>query len=256
MTRGFETSTTPDTGIGSRLKSARQRLGWTREALAFHAGISWSAIAQVESGRRTNLRPHTLSSLAAALGVSIDYLVHGRPADGVMLEHRALLYATGEDFLATAVPFLVEGVERSEAVLAVTTRPNIDLLRERLGPLARDVQFAHAASWYRTPGSALNSYRAFLKTKVDAGAAWIRIVAEPVWEGRSESDIRLWTRYESLLNLVFGAAPATIVCPYEVRSLGAEIVRQAGVTHPHTIGHQGIVSNSEYADPSGFLIEE
>ena len=65
--------------VASALESVPrgERLGWTREALAFHSGLSWSAIAQVESGRRTNLRPSTLAALSRPLGVSIDYLVDG-----------------------------------------------------------------------------------------------------------------------------------------------------------------------------------
>jgi transcriptional regulator with XRE-family HTH domain len=251
--KGSDTSTTNDTGLGSRLKAARQRLGWTREALAFHAGISWSAVAQVESGRRRNVRPNTLSSLAGALGVTIDYLVRGGVADA-MLGHRALLYDTDEALLNTAEPFLIEGTERSEAVLVVTTSANIELLRERLGPIARQVEFAQAASWYRTPSSAIESYRAFLKAKLDGGAAWVRIVGEPVWAGMSDADVRLWMRYESMMNLIFRGSPATITCPYDTRSLDPEIVRHARVTHPHTIGREGILSSPDYTDPGEFIL--
>ena len=100
-------------GIGTRVKTARQRRGWNREALAFHSGISWSAIAQVEAGRRTNLRPATLRSLAQALGVTIDYLVTGGRAAPAMLSHQALLYGSDSEFVDTAAPFLAEGVERA-----------------------------------------------------------------------------------------------------------------------------------------------
>jgi MEDS: MEthanogen/methylotroph, DcmR Sensory domain len=208
----------------------------------------------VESGRRRNIRPNTLSGLADALGVTIDYLVRGGATDAVMLGHRALLYDTAEEFLNTTAPFLAEGIENSEAVLAVTTSTNIALLRERLGSIAGQVEFAEAASWYQTPPSALEKHRAFLNAKLDAGAPWIRIVGEPVWKGRSASDVRRWARYESMLNLVFSAAPATILCPYDTRSLDPEIVRQAGVTHPHMIGRDGLTVSPEYADPTGFVL--
>ena len=113
------------TGIGTRLRAARERLGWSREALAVHSELSWSAIAQVESGRRRNLRPRTLSALAGALGVSIDYLVNGAPSSPAMLEHRVLVYETDQEFVETVGPFLSEGIERSEALLAVTTSGRI-----------------------------------------------------------------------------------------------------------------------------------
>jgi transcriptional regulator with XRE-family HTH domain len=89
-----------DLGIGSRLRAARERLAWSREALAFHSGMSWSAIAQMESGRRKNARPDTLSELSRALGVSIDYLIHGGSHPPTMLGHQVVVYATNEQFVA------------------------------------------------------------------------------------------------------------------------------------------------------------
>ena len=55
--------------LGESLKAARARAGWSREALAYHSGVSWSAIAQIESGRRNDVRLSSLSALAEALGV-------------------------------------------------------------------------------------------------------------------------------------------------------------------------------------------
>src|ERR687891_690171 len=89
-----------DDRIGARLRAARTRLGWTRETLAVHSGLSWSAIAQIESGRRRNVRPDTLAALATALGVTIDYLVNGGASSTVMFRHQALLYGADEEFVA------------------------------------------------------------------------------------------------------------------------------------------------------------
>jgi transcriptional regulator with XRE-family HTH domain len=244
-----------DPSIGTRVTAARERLGWTKEALAFHAELSHSAVAQVESGRRTNVRPHTLSALSQALGVTIDYLVHGGPPSSTMLEHRALLYETDQELADTLGPFLAQGIERSEAVLAVTTKANVELLREYLGSDADRVEFVDAKRWYSAPGAVLGAYEAFVRSSVETGAPWVRIVGEPVWSGRSDSEIGAWTRYESLFNLVFGASPVSVVCPYDTRSVPADVARQALCTHPHTIGSAGIESSPEYADPGGFVLD-
>jgi transcriptional regulator with XRE-family HTH domain len=241
--------------IGPRVKAARERLGWTREALAFHSGVSWSAVAQVESGRRTNLRPSTLAALSRSLGVSIDYLVRGAPLRSTMLEHSAFPYRTNDQFLTTIGAVLTEGIERSEALLAVTADANIELLREHLGKDARRVEFVDASGWYSTPVAALEACRAFIDAKLMRGAPWVRIVGEPVWAGRSDAEVRLWTRYESILNLVFSAYPLTILCPYDERSCAAEIVSQAHLTHPHTIGDGGTSNSPDYADPGRFALE-
>ncbi len=242
-------------GIGPRVRAARERLGWTREALAFHSGLSWSAIAQVESGRRTNIRPSTLAALSRPLGVSIDYLIDGGLSHTTMLEHSVFTYGTDDQFQTTIGTFLSEGIERSEANLAVTTAANIELLREHLGKDARGVEFVDATGWYSSPIAALEAYRAFTDAKLEDGAAWVRIIGEPIWAGRSDTEVRDWTRYESLLNLVFASSPLTVVCPYDERSVAPEIVRQAHLTHPHTVGDAGVSHSPDYTDPGRFALE-
>jgi transcriptional regulator with XRE-family HTH domain len=242
-------------GIGPRVRAARERLGWTREALAFHAGVSWSAIAQVESGRRTNLRPSTLAALSRPLGVSIDYLVGGKLSRPTLLEHSVFPYRTDDQFRTTMGSFLADGVERSEATLAVTTGPNIELLREHLGNAARSVEFLDASGFYSTPIAALEAYSAFFEAALERGAPWVRVVGEPVWAGRSDAEVRVWTRYESLFNLVFAASPLTVVCPYDEKSVAPEIVRDAHLTHPNTVGDRGVSQNPGYTDPARLALE-
>jgi transcriptional regulator with XRE-family HTH domain len=237
------------------VRAARERLGWTRETLAFHAGISWSAIAQVESGRRTNLRPSTLAALSRPLGVSIDYLVAATLTRPAMLEHSVFPYRTDDQFGTTVGSFLADGFERSEATLAVTTGPNIELLREHLGRDARSVTFLDASGFYSTPMAALEAYRAFFGAALERGAPWVRVVGEPSWAGRSDTEVRVWTRYESLFNLVFSASPATVVCPYDERSVAPEIVRHAHLTHPSAVSDHGVSPSPEYADPARLGLE-
>src|SRR5436189_5733096 len=104
-----------DAGIGARLKAARRRLGWSREELAFRAKLSWPAVAQIESGRREYPRPPTLSALADALAVTIDYLVRGAPTYAPVLNHMALLYRGGEAVAGTVERSGSGGIGRSGA---------------------------------------------------------------------------------------------------------------------------------------------
>lgn len=242
-------------GIGARVRAARERRGWSREALAFHAGVSWSAIAQVESGRRRNVRPSTLAALARALGVSIDYLVHGGPASSAMLEHAAFPYRTEDQFRTTMGRFLAEGIERSEALIAVTTPANTELLRQHLGKDARRVEFSDSSAFLTTPAAALSAFRTFCDTKLGRGAPWVRILGEPIWADKAEPEVRLWTRYESLLNLLFSAYPLTVVCPYDEQSVAPEIVREAHLTHPRVMDDRGVSKSPDYAEPHRFALE-
>jgi transcriptional regulator with XRE-family HTH domain len=250
-----QASPASESTIGDRVRAARERLGWSREELAFRAGISWSAIAQTESGRRTNLRPATLNALAGELGVTIDYLIHGGAGAGPMFDHQALLFRTDEELVDVAGGFLSEGAARSEASLAVTTRSNIRLLRRALGPAADHVEFFEAADWYESPRKALAAYREYAEAKLRGGALWVRIAGEPIWANRSASEVRLWTRYESLLNLAFASWPVSLRCLYDERSVRPKLLGQAPVTHPRVLTHGAVVTSSEYVEPERFVLE-
>lgn len=244
-----------DNHIGRRVRAARDRLGWNRETLAVRSEISWSAIAQVEIGRRTNLRPSTLLALARALGVTVDYLVAGAAAATPMLSHSALLYETDSEFLDATVQFLAEGLERDEAVLAISSRPNIALLRRHLGPAAKDVTFVDRSRWHRKPAAALAAYRAFLGERIEAGAPWVRILGEPPTSLRTRPQLRPHACYEALLNLAFASEPVSVLCPYDTRSFDADIVAQAISTHPTVRRRDGLERNRDYADPLSLVLE-
>jgi transcriptional regulator with XRE-family HTH domain len=68
--------------IGPSLRSARERRGWSRETLAHVSGVSVAAIAQIESGRRKDIRLSSLSALATALEMTLDQLATGAAPTG------------------------------------------------------------------------------------------------------------------------------------------------------------------------------
>ncbi|MEA2461915.1 MAG: hypothetical protein QOH90_2092 [Actinomycetota bacterium] len=238
--------------IGDRVKAARGRLAWSKEALAYHSGLSWSAIEQIESGRRRNTRPDTLSALSKALGVTIDYLVNGEAALPMFI-HQLHTYEDDDGFIDAASPFLSDGIERSEALLAITTKEKFGMLKDQLGRSSSQVEFVAADAWYGSPVSAMNAYRKFLDNKLSMGAPWARIIGDPGWPGRSKTEIRAWNQYESLVNLAFGPSPVTILCMYDERSVHPEIVENARLTHPQIIEGSKAADNKEYQDPGEFF---
>lgn len=62
--------------IGARIKAARQKRGWSQEALAEAVGVSRSAVAQWETGRAGQLTSH-LAKIAETLDLGIEALTHG-----------------------------------------------------------------------------------------------------------------------------------------------------------------------------------
>jgi transcriptional regulator with XRE-family HTH domain len=242
--------------IGEALRTARARMGWSRETLAHHSGVSWSAIAQIEAGRRKDVRLTSLSALAGALGVSVDYLIGTATAIGPqLLQHRAVTYDADEDFLAATSPFLTEGVERSHRLLAVLTPPKAALLRDSLAERSGYVEFTDWEDWYRSPKHALDRYAAFVTQTFGAGAVWIRIVAEAAWAGDTAAQVATWARYESLVNLAFASSPATILCTYDERSFSSEAIADAHATHPELTNGEDATASPMYREPEDYLLE-
>jgi hypothetical protein len=58
-----------------------------------------------------------------------------------MLTHSAFFYGTEHQFLSTIGPVLEQGMARSDALLAVTTAANIELLRAHL--VIREARLTH-----------------------------------------------------------------------------------------------------------------
>jgi hypothetical protein len=135
------------------------------------------------------------------------------------------------------------------------TAARLDLLRGALADAANHVEFVEASSWYGSPAAAIRGYREFVAGAVDAGAPWIRVVAEPVWLGNANADLALWTRYESAVNLVLADAPTTIVCAYDTRSVSPEVALDAQRTHPERIVSGETVACTHYLEPEDFLFD-
>ena len=242
-------------GIDLRVRAARARLGWTREALAFHSGVSWSAITQVETGRRRDLRSGTLAALAAALGVTTDYLVLGRPGAVTCGDHRLLRYRSDDELLATVAPFLAGASQHSEGALAVTSERTSGLLRRALGDAAEGVRFGKSSSWHASPMAALHAYEEFCASRLAEGAPWVRIVAEQRWTQLAVSEARAWIRLEALLSLVLVSLPVSLLCICEDGSPPPAVDRSLSIVHSHVINPGAAPQEDSHVDPRSLLLE-
>jgi transcriptional regulator with XRE-family HTH domain len=61
--------------IGSRVKTARERLGWNQAELARRLGASAYGVNLLEQGKTPYPRADRIIALAQLLGVSADYLL-------------------------------------------------------------------------------------------------------------------------------------------------------------------------------------
>lgn len=61
--------------LGERVKRLRQQRGWLQRDLARTAGLSQPVIARIERGVYPRLQVQTLTALADAFQVSVDFLL-------------------------------------------------------------------------------------------------------------------------------------------------------------------------------------
>lgn len=237
--------------LASAVRAARRRRGWTRETLAHNSGLSFAAVTQIETGRRSEVRVSSLVALADALGVSVDYLVRAEVA-APLLDHRAHVYESVEELVQLAGRVAREGMEAGTAVLIVAPDGAIADIRAALGADARRVTLGASSDWYTTPSQTTQRYAAFTRDARNAGADWIDILGEPVWSGKTRAQTQSWTKYESLLNIIFAPWPVTVGCMYngiEVpRQVRADIIR----THPSVITREG-ASVTALEEPVDFV---
>ena len=88
------TPAVPGESVGTRIRQVRADRGWTQDQLASEVGVSRSAVAQWETDRAGQVRGN-LTRIAEALGVSVEYLLHGtasrKPTGGETGDELALL---------------------------------------------------------------------------------------------------------------------------------------------------------------------
>jgi anti-sigma regulatory factor (Ser/Thr protein kinase) len=167
------------------------------------------------------------------------------------LVHQALLYEDAQQFLASILPFVREGMDRGEPVLAVVSKNNSALLREELGSAATDVTFVDPMRWYDAPGRTLAACYRYVQERRE-GQERVRVIGEPVWSGWDQLETAGWKRFEASLNIAFAAAPAWMICSYDQRVLPPEVLADARRTHPQ---FSGGTRNEEYADQRRFYAE-
>jgi transcriptional regulator with XRE-family HTH domain len=250
-----DASVTTSSRLSVAVRAARARRQWTREQLANESGLSFAAITQIETGRRTEIRVSSLVALAEALDVSVDYLVRDEVAQP-MLQHRAYLYDSPEQFVDVALSVVWTGLDAGHAVLVVTTEPNLSAVRQATRGNGQRVQFGTPSDWYATPGVPLGRFRDFARDARTAGADWVDILAEPppAWSTSGRTETRAWARGESLLNVVLEPWPVSVGCFYDATRMPRRVRADVERTHPEIVtASNGAVSPS-YELPENFLV--
>jgi hypothetical protein len=160
------------------------------------------------------------------------------PVQGAF-DHRMAVSDTDDAFLATALPFLAEGLAAPDEPppLAIAAPAKLDLLRDALGADADRIGLVPHTDWYT--GSAANAVAraaGHLAERAGPGGR-VHLLMEAVWNGRagrSPRESAEWIRYEALANLLFAPTATTALCVYDTRTAGTALVAAARRAHPDT----------------------
>ncbi|TDD65994.1 sensor histidine kinase [Actinomadura rubrisoli] len=158
-----------------------------------------------------------------------------------------LPYGGVDEFLEGALPFLRDGVDAGDRVLAVAGAGRELLLREELGPMAAGVEFAEADTWYGHPARTLADCLALADNTAWQGRR-LRVLGEPAWAARPPLEVAEWQRMDAVANVAFRGTGASIMCPFPA-SLPAGVVASARRTHPETVRGARALANPGFMDP-------
>jgi anti-sigma regulatory factor (Ser/Thr protein kinase) len=167
------------------------------------------------------------------------------PADVDPFDHPALFYRDEPEYLAGTLPFITEGLAAGAPVAVAVPTANLDLLRKELGRDAEHVRMLDMTEVGRNPGRIIPGV---LRAFADAHPGrHVRIIGEPIWAWRTETEYPACAQHEALINHAFAGRTATILCPYDVTALDPLVVADAARTHPVLVDRTGRRDSDQYA---------
>jgi anti-sigma regulatory factor (Ser/Thr protein kinase) len=158
----------------------------------------------------------------------LDVLSRRMEADVAGPRHQALIWRNGADRVAAVAQFIQEGVRRGEPVYVGVIAAAGDPLRAAADGQPH-VRFFDMAELGRNPGR-------IIPAMLDFAAAYpggpVRFLTEPCWAGRSAAENAEAARHESLVELALSEVAATVLCVYDARAVGVDVIACAEQTHP------------------------
>ncbi len=147
-------------------------------------------------------------------------------------KHEAMPYDGREQFVAGTASFIREGLAAGEPTLVMVKADKIGWLRDELQGQADSVQFADMGQIGRNPARIIPAWREFAHANSREGRG-TRGIGEPIWAGRSSTELVECQHHESLLNKAFaGTAGFRLICPYDASNLPPAVIDEARRSHP------------------------
>jgi anti-sigma regulatory factor (Ser/Thr protein kinase) len=165
-------------------------------------------------------------SIAEGLLVDMTLTAH---AQLPVFDHSALLYHSEREYVDWLGRFISDGLDRAQPVLVAVPGDRLASLRHALGDAAADVTMTDIMTIGRNPGRILAAQLAFVERHP---RQHVRIIAEPVWEGRTPFEYSACMQHEALANIAFDGLDVTGLCPYDASCLDEKVLADVHLTHP------------------------
>jgi anti-sigma regulatory factor (Ser/Thr protein kinase) len=166
------------------------------------------------------------------------------------LRHHLYLYddiaAIGDDI----APFLADGLERDEAVLAVVDAATETVLRDAMES-ADSVVFLRSNEVYVRAESAIAAYDSTLRRSARDGVRRVRAFAR-VPAPADEASRRHWLAYEAIVNAALAHHPMWVLCGYTTRGAPPETLEGVLRSHSEVLDH-GWHRSASFDEPEHVL---
>lgn len=175
----------------------------------------------------------------------------GAPAPvEVGASHDGLYYASDDDLVQFAIPFLQEAAAKGEAAFVVGG-PHT---RELLAPaLERErVLFVPAPQVFSRTASALLVYQELVEDALAKGARGVRALSE-IDFGSTPEGLEENLRFEAVATIALGSQPLWNVCLYDVRRRPEQVLDESARAHTHLVFGRERQANPGYLHPAELL---
>jgi anti-sigma regulatory factor (Ser/Thr protein kinase) len=157
-------------------------------------------------------------------------------------QHRALIYAGAEEYLAGTMPFVHDALIASEPLLIAVAEDKGELIADELGPSAERALFLDMEEIGHNPAAIIPLWRDFVD---DHEGTPVRGISEPAWAARSRAALEECHCHEGLLNVAFAPTSKwSLLCPYDAESLGDEVLERVDLSHSHVL-RRGRIEESD-----------
>lgn len=167
---------------------------------------------------------------------------------GLIGSHMAHFYTGEQEAFDVSLPYLLEGVERGERLLAVMPpRKSAELLADM------DRRGYPVAAWLKTGQLRVSAGMESLEGMVRyiaafaAEAGGFRVVGDMIWSVEKGWDLTTLSSFENIPSTLPPSENGALLCQYSLQDLSGSYIMMASEHHRHII-YKGKMRSSQYYD--------